>query len=181
MDRRVLKTRKAIYEAFDHLLARYDYSKISIQDIIDEANVGRSTFYGHFETKDDLLNSRCKDLFEHIFNPNLNEEANCFIDSSSVKNKIVHILTHLLEHKDLIKGILSSEGSVVFIKFFRAHFNLIEFKINENLKNIPESFIRNQISASFIEMLRYWIDDKFKESPEVLTDYYLSMLPEEIV
>ncbi|MBR4237770.1 TetR/AcrR family transcriptional regulator C-terminal domain-containing protein [bacterium] len=69
----------------------------------------------------------------------------------------------------------------MFIKFFRTHFNLIDFKISENFKNIPESFIKNQISASFIEMLRYWIDDRFKESPEVLTDYYLSMLPAEII
>ena len=181
MDRRIEKTRKAIYDAFDHLITKEDYFKISIQDIIDEANVGRSTFYGHFETKDDLLSKRCMELFEHIFNPSLNEEAHCFMDSSSIRNKIVHILTHLLEHKDLVKGILSSEGSTVFIKFFRTHFNLIELKISDEMKKVPEIFIRNQISASFIEMLRYWIDDKFMESPEDITDYYLLMLPDGIM
>lgn len=53
MDRRIAKTRKAIFAAFDALIVRTDYSKISVQNIIDQADIGRSTFYEHFETKDE--------------------------------------------------------------------------------------------------------------------------------
>ena len=55
MDRRQRKTREAIFRAFTELLTRESYARITIAEIIEAADVGRTTFYAHFETKDDLL------------------------------------------------------------------------------------------------------------------------------
>ena len=66
MDRRQKKTRTSIFNAFIMLLSQQNYNRITVQEIIDKANVGRSTFYAHFETKDDLLKALCEELFGHI-------------------------------------------------------------------------------------------------------------------
>ena len=55
MDRRQRKTREAIFSAFTELLSQKDYTQITVGEIIALADVGRATFYAHFETKDYLL------------------------------------------------------------------------------------------------------------------------------
>jgi len=56
-DRRVQKTRKLLQDALIELVAERGYESVSIREILDKANVGRSTFYAHFQDKDQLLHS----------------------------------------------------------------------------------------------------------------------------
>jgi chorismate synthase len=76
MDRRQRKTKDAIFKAFIQLLSKKSYNNITVGEIIDLANVGRATFYAHFETKDFLLKELCVELFDHVFNANKSESAN---------------------------------------------------------------------------------------------------------
>ncbi len=67
LDRRVQKTRKLLQDALVELVAEKGYESVSIREILDRANVGRSTFYAHFQDKDQLLQSifeRLDELFE---------------------------------------------------------------------------------------------------------------------
>jgi AcrR family transcriptional regulator len=67
VDRRVQRTRKFLQGALTELVAEKDYDTITVQEILDRADVGRSTFYTHYRDKDDLLHSileRLDELFE---------------------------------------------------------------------------------------------------------------------
>lgn len=65
-DLRVLKTRKAIKEAFLTLIRTKGYDRITIQDIADEAMINRNTFYLHYMDKIDLVESLCKDSLDQL-------------------------------------------------------------------------------------------------------------------
>ena len=58
MDRRQRKTREAIFTAFIELLSKKDFAQITVGEIINQADIGRATFYSHFETKDFLLKDK---------------------------------------------------------------------------------------------------------------------------
>ena len=61
-DRRTARTRRALYDALIALILRKGYEAVTIQDIIDEADIGRSTFYAHYNGKEDLLRGRFDEL-----------------------------------------------------------------------------------------------------------------------
>ena len=177
MDRRIAKTRKAIFSAFDALIVKADYAKISVQNIIDEADIGRSTFYEHFETKDEVLRAKCKDLFEHIFVPSGTEATHAFSRNSTFKEKIMHILYHLLDDKKVIKGILASEGRQIFLQYFRSYLTVMVEREKIHLPGVPDEFLKNHITGSFIETVCWWAGRDFRESPEELIDWLSEVMP----
>jgi AcrR family transcriptional regulator len=61
-DRRVARSRRALKEALTDLILEQGYETVTVQDVIDRADVGRSTFYAHFPDKDDLLMAILADL-----------------------------------------------------------------------------------------------------------------------
>lgn len=179
MDRRMQKTRESIFSAFSLLLAQKRYSKITVQEIIDAANIGRSTFYSHFETKDDLLKALCSDIFNHIFSEELNSETTH--DFSSADNdlniKITHILYHLKDSKRDIKGILSCESRELFLNVFKSSLEklFIGFASETVLPRIPKAYVVNHLAGSFVETVKWWVLSDMEQSPEDLAEYYFAV------
>src|SRR6266702_1282500 len=65
-DRRIQKTRKLLHEALGALIREKPYDEIVVKEILDRANVGRSTFYTHFRDKDELLASGIYDMLRTV-------------------------------------------------------------------------------------------------------------------
>lgn len=179
MDRRQQKTKAAIYKAFSHLLEKKRYEHITVQEIIDEANIGRSTFYSHFETKDALLISICKSIFDHVFPDEIMAEDTCGFsgDNSGLQAKLVHILYHLNEIKNDIIRILSSDSSELFVKYFREYLSKIFASyLNEKNKEVPQDFLISHLAGSFTNAILWWIKNKMQYSPEKIVQFYLSVI-----
>ncbi|WP_312104017.1 TetR/AcrR family transcriptional regulator [Pygmaiobacter massiliensis] len=177
MDRRQRKSREAILNAFNLLLTTKRYSEITVQDIIDKADVGRTTFYAHFETKDALLAEMCEELFEHIVNEH--DEAENTHDFSKndpdTETIITHILYHLKDKDNNIVSILKGESRDVFLPMFKSFLKQVfAEKLEGKFKeiNIPEDFLLHFVSGSFVEMIDWWIQGGMKESPECLEQYF---------
>lgn len=183
MDRRQQKTRAAIFSAFTALLAEKSYSKITVQEIIDAANVGRTTFYAHFETKDDLLKAVCEELFGHILSSAMDctHTHGLYSDGKAPESVFCHLLQHLQEDDNRIISLLSCESSEIFLRFFkdslndlvRSQFVHLDRKSNTD---IPEDFLINHISGSFVEMVLWWIKGRMKQTPEELDRYFRAVI-----
>lgn len=182
MDRRQQKTRDAIFGAFSILLSTKSFSNITVQDIIDKANVGRTTFYAHFETKDALLKEMCIDLFTHVFSDTLSTENthDFSMETDNPHALITHILYHLLDNKKNIIGILTCESGELFLRFFKQYLNeLIATRMLNGVnrkKDLPADFLINHISSSFVGMVQWWIRNNLQQTPEELADYFMAVV-----
>src|SRR5579859_4132940 len=63
-DRRVVRTRDTLGDALVALMREKNFEEITVQEVLDRAGVGRSTFYVHYRDKDDLFLSDVEDFFE---------------------------------------------------------------------------------------------------------------------
>lgn len=181
MDRRQQKTREAIFQAFNRLLARKKYSRITVQNIIDEANVGRSTFYSHFTEKDALLKEMCTEMFEHVFSNHSRSETTHDFSSraDNAESFITHILYHLRDNKKIITGILHSEGATLFMRAFNQYlggFFVEKLNAGKNLPPVPTDFLLHHLTCSFEGLLRWWIQNNMKQSPEEMESYFLAVV-----
>ena len=178
MDRRINKTRRAIFAAFETLLTEKRYEQITVQDIIDKADIGRSTFYAHFETKDDLLKSTCRNMFDHIFedHPSSENSHDFSAGSDSLKTRLTHILYHLQDDQKWYEKIFACESADLFWGYFKMQFLDLSRRYgtdnNAGKLSVPGDFYLNYYCSTFIEAVKWWFDTGLKISPEELERYF---------
>ena len=177
MDRRQQKTRSAIFQAFSKLLETRRFEHITVQQIIDEANIGRSTFYAHFETKDELLKVMCTDIFRHVFSEPLTAEGtHDFSSDSSLRSRVTHILYHVKEKREISILFMSDSGEI-FVRQVQKYLVAL-FSQYESLypPEVPREFVLHHLTGSFIETVRWWCSSGMNHTPEEVTGYYMAVV-----
>ena len=181
MDRRQRKTRKAIFDAFISLLSKRNFNDITVGEIIELADVGRATFYAHFETKDFLLKDLCAELFDHIFDVENETEhtGHTLFHCDAHDDVFLHLFKHIKENDNNIGKLLSSRNNELFLEYFKNGVKgLVVSRIqdfqHEKPDVLPDEFWINHITATFIETLRWWLSGQMKEPPERITEYFLA-------
>lgn len=183
MDRRQRKTRGAIFNAFIGLLSKKHYNHITVEEIIQAADIGRATFYAHFETKDFLLKNLCEELFEHLFHSEEgieSKERNLF-DCDMHDSVFLHLFKHIKKNDNNLFKLLSSKNNELFLEYFKIEVRrLIINRLSDFAKKkpteIPDDFWISHITSTFIETLRWWIENKMQLSPEKITEYFLLLV-----
>ena len=179
MDRRQRKTREAIFTAFIELLSKKDFAQITVGEIINQADIGRATFYSHFETKDFLLKEMSEELFCHIFDAMNEEKANHrhIFDCNAPESVFLHLIQHIKKTENNILELLSSQNNELFLQYFKQNLGeLVESQLtlfeSRKSEKLPESFWINHITSTFVETIKWWIDNDMRESPETITEYF---------
>jgi len=153
LDRRVQKTRKLLQDALIELVAEKSYESVTIREILDRANVGRSTFYAHFQDKDQLLHSildRLNELFEQHEKLFLDAKKN--FGNADIMN-LTHELSHTLslfkfigQNHRFFKAMLGNRGYGIFAKpvydyvFVHVHGIFTKPAHNDVAAHVHESF-----------------------------------------
>ena len=179
MDRRQRKTRAAIYSAFIELLDRKDFSKITVGEIIEAADVGRATFYAHFETKDFLLREMCVELFKHI-----SGESETHYKCDLNEPFFLHLLRHIKNNDDNILKLLRSRNNELFLGYFRKSLEgLVAERIDRfgiKTMGVPKDFLVNFVSLTFTGAVLWWAEREFAQSPEQISAYFSTLVSEKI-
>ncbi len=171
MDRRQQKTRRAIMKAFRTLLEKKRYDHITVQEIIDAADVGRSTFYAHFETKDLLLDAMCEEIFNHVFE---NDPCPWVGFDGDLRGKLAHILWHIRDSKNDLTGILLSDSGELFMNYFKARLWVVFDGYYEDFGGaIPREFHINHLTGSFAEAVLWWLRQGTRIDPEETAGYFM--------
>ena len=159
MDRRQRKSRDAIFGAFIELLSKKDFGQITVGEIIEHADVGRATFYAHFETKDFLLKALCEELFCHIFDYTLEQCPNHhhIFHCSSTESVFLHLFQHLQRNDNQILQLLSCQNNDLFLQYFRANLEkLVETQLEAFADRKPEKLPESCWVPVLCFILRHW-------------------------
>lgn len=182
MDKRQIKTRRAIFQAFNELLAEKSYSDITVQDIIEKADIGRGTFYAHFGKKDDLLNELSRDVFNSVFECKCDGE--CIHDKDEkkhdFKSMVEHTLVHIKAVREKFYNLFQCDGREVFMDVFKIYLKeLFRDSLFEDgvsyFGNVDEEIVLEVLESAFIGILEHWVASEFKLSEEELATQFVAM------
>jgi AcrR family transcriptional regulator len=183
-DRRVQKTRRALQEALISLILEKGYDAVMVQDILDRANVGRSTFYAHYQDKEDLLMNHFESLqqaFEEHARPVLDHQSARYGESDRRVNLPLFMLRYIESEHRLFKALLGKQGSGKHFSHFQTfmlNYTVTMIKNSAKAPLSPQQFevVATYLSNSFLAMLVWWVDNDLLCSVEELYTLMLRLI-----
>jgi AcrR family transcriptional regulator len=188
IDRRVQKTRKLLLDSLINLILEKGYEEVSIQEIIDRANVGRSTFYAHFENKEQLLFSGHDQLTQSLLQKKHKVADNSVHPSASPGEKsdfFKELYQHAADNHTLAKAMLGKGGGNLIIEKVKAiligHFQ--QKAQRQHLDHKKIDLFAAAFASSVVGMLSHWLEsnlpfpvDYMKEKSYKILDNFLELM-----
>lgn len=175
-DRRSQRTERLLTDALIALMQEKRFDKLTVQDIIDRADVGRSTFYAHYQDKEDLLLSSFERLIEglsqHVVQHGSNEEL---LPS-------LGLFRHIQAHQHLYEALVWGRAADFFFRRTRTYLTkLIETQLAaqlgcERTPSVPLPIMANHIAGSFMMLVQWWLDNELPYSPERMDEMFRQLV-----
>ena len=174
-DRRIQRTREVLQKALIELISERGYDAITIQDIVDRANVGRTTFYLHYSSKEELFMSCHKAIVSefHSLHPRSREE----LLSPEAPPGMTTAYRHLLDARALLYLIFQGKGSRLILRRIR---DRSAREIEANLRaafaeadsTIPFDVLANYLAGAQIALVQWWLEKRQPHTPEKLAQTF---------
>jgi AcrR family transcriptional regulator len=173
VDLRIIKTKRNLYEGLAQLLTEKPYENIKIKDICDKSLVNRSTFYDHYSSKaellDSMINERLKTINEetelkNINNENYKEKFKCYIEKT-----IDFIDLDININKNIL---LNGNNNIVKNELFNAILEDVTKAIDKiRISNVSTEMLSRFYVAGFTEIMCMHLENPEKYTKEVIVDF----------
>jgi AcrR family transcriptional regulator len=176
-DRRIQRTRQLLLDALSALILEKGYEAMTVQDVIDYANVGRSTFYTHFQDKEDLLLNGIESLWD-----DLEAHLKAAIPSEEMIWAVtLSMFQHAQDNRSLYKALVGKQGGTIALKHIQKQLYLLiyehmQFAASQKKNEIPVEILANHIVSSFLALLTWWLDNNANYSAEQINGFYQQLL-----
>lgn len=154
------------------LILRKGYDATTIQDIIDEANVGRSTFYSHFTGKDDLFRRGFVHLRELLHEQRAKAVTSGLVSDGDALGFSLPMFQHVKDHGELYAALVGGRGGAIAIREVRelladmAKRDLDHLFAKRVLAKSERELVLQFIVGAFLSVLFWWLDRNSRLSPE---------------
>lgn len=165
IDRRSQRTRDLLHQALSDLIGERRYDDITIQDIVDRANVGRSTFYLHFTSKEDLFIS-CHEMIVSQFrmgtHAHLSRED---LLSPDAPAELRAAYAHLEDVRALLRPILHGKDSGLMLRRMRdgnaqAIETMLRAAFPDEHSTIPLDLLATFLAGARVSSMHWWLEQR---------------------
>ncbi len=172
MDRRIARTRALLQQALHPLILKKGYEAITIKDICDAANVGRSTFYAHYKSKDDLMRSHLEPLRKLL----VDRQRDALATPGDIKDRSLAFSTamfeHARDHRNHYRALVGSRGGTISLGAIRRILSdLVRGELAATARKnsasaIPRELVVQYVVGAFMAVLTWWLDGGAKLPPQ---------------
>lgn len=162
LDRRSLRTRDALNGALIHLIAERGWDDISVQDVCDLANIGRSTFYSHYTGKDALLIGGLENLQAEL-RRQARVRAQAAVEGADTGTGfgfVLGLIEHAHDQRKIFRGLIGRRsGYVVHQRFREMVMRLVHDELPQPVAGgLPREAAVRWLSAALVELLSWWVE-----------------------
>lgn len=173
------RTTSSLHHALIGLAHEKPYPAIAVKEILDRANVGKSTFYTHFRDKDDLLESGIHEVLRSVRNePHPHSVAERIVAFS------LPLLAHIDEHRRAAGPKMRREGRAIM----HAHLeDVLTALVADDLETaightagqmLPTDLLARHIASAFVLVLNWWVETESALTPtEIDTRFRKLVMP----